>query len=396
MLILRGTKKLRDRLKTAPVATEGDTSTTLLGDWFATALFWKPQAVLVVNRRTLLPVFLPLAPAATLVDRIPDAIADALRAQGVPEGVIASELDAMGEVRVAPTDDRSTVGVMNEYAFHGETVVHLRPTSLDELSLTMSNLLIGPLMKKETGSSDRELAAVVAELALDDPTTPGPGSSSDGGAEVIDLASHRAGGGGPAGRAGAAGGQVFQLKVALAGIRPPIWRRLLSDGATTLDDLHDVIQVAFGWYGYHLHDFEIGGRQYGVPDPDWDFGPPRIDERKTRLDAVASEGSTFRYIYDFGDWWEHKITVEKVLPDAGDAGDVELPALIKGKRACPPEDCGGPWGYGDLLEILADPKHPEHAERIEWLGQPFDPEEFDPSRFAEDLAYRRTAPDDGW
>ena len=116
MLVLRGTKKLRDRIKGAAVGAQ-DTSTTMLGDWFATALFWRPQVALLVNERTLLPVFTPLAPAATLIDRIPEAIAAVLHRHGADDAFVETELAAMGEMRIGPTNNRSVVGVMNEFAF---------------------------------------------------------------------------------------------------------------------------------------------------------------------------------------------------------------------------------------------------------------------------------------
>ena len=168
---------------------------------------------------------------------------------------------------------------------------------------------------------------------------------------------------------------------------------MLVDGSSTLDHVHEVIQAAFGWWNYQLHEFEVGRTRYGVPDPDEDWGEPRRDERRTCLDAIASEGSTFRYTYDFGDGWEHRVVVEKVLPASSVA---TVPACIDGRRACPPEDCGGTWGYRELLEILADPSHPEHDERTEWLGRPFDPEAFDPSEFEDNLRNGRLAVfDDG-
>jgi hypothetical protein len=159
MLVLRGTKKLRDRIKGIE-ARPDDASTSVLGDWFATALFWKPQVALLVNQRTLLPVFMPLAPAATLVARVPEAIATALANQGASAAFIAAELAAMGEVRIANTNDRSTVGVMNEFAFQGEFHVFEGLTDLEALSYRMSSLILGPLDHRH-GSPDRELVAVL-------------------------------------------------------------------------------------------------------------------------------------------------------------------------------------------------------------------------------------------
>jgi len=362
VLVIRGTKKLRDRVK-GRLAVDGEASTTALGDWFANALFWRPQVALLVNRRTLLPVFMELAPAATLLDRAPAAIEAVLRRHGVDETFLAAERAAMGEVRIAPTDDRRVVGVMNEFAFHGEWLWKEGRHDLEGLSLRLSSMIIGKL---EEGSADRALSAFL------------------GGAEpmgtVIAFPSGRAT---PAPSAPApAPGTAFQLKVALLDTKPPIWRRVLVAGDSTLDHLHEVIQAAFGWWSYHLHEFEVGPVRYGVPDPDEDWGEPPRDERRMRLDAIAGEGSSFRYTYDFGDGWEHKVTVEKVLPADSVA---TVPACIDGRRACPPEDCGGPWGYRELLEMLADPTHPEHDRRREWIGRPFDPEAFDPSEFETNL-----------
>lgn len=118
MLVVRGTKKLRDRLRGAPVADQ-EASTTELGDWFATALFWRPQVALLVNARTFVPVFVELAPAATLLDRAPAAIEAVLRHHGAGDAFLTVEREAMAEVRIAPTNDRSVLGVMNEFAFLG-------------------------------------------------------------------------------------------------------------------------------------------------------------------------------------------------------------------------------------------------------------------------------------
>jgi len=368
VLVVRGTKKLRDRVKGAPSA-DGVESTNALGDWSANALFWRPQVALLVNSRTLLPVFMELAPTATLLDRAPATIEAVLRRHGLDETFLAAERKAMGEVRIAPTNDRRVVGVMNEFAFHGEGLFEEGRHDLEALSLRMSSLIIGKLAE---GSPDRALAAALG--------------STEPLAKVIAFPSERSAPA-PSPRAPATG-DVFQLKVTLLDTKPPIWRRVLVDGSSTLDHVHDVIQAAFGWWNYHLHEFEVGQTRYGVPDPDEDWGEPPRDERRTRLDAIAGEGSSFRYTYDFGDGWDHKIVVEKVVH--ADA-TVTVPACIDGRRACPPEDCGGTWGYGELLEILADPAHPEHDERREWIGRPFDPEAFDPSEFEDNLRNGRLA-----
>jgi hypothetical protein len=171
----------------------------------------------------------------------------------------------------------------------------------------------------------------------------------------------------------AATSTVHQLKVTLRHIRPPIWRRLQVPSDWTLGQLHRALQVSLGWTNSHLHQFDIDSTYYG--DPEMDQELELHDERGVRLQDVAPAAKTkFIYEYDFGDGWEHQIVVEKVLP-AEPAS--RHPLLLAGKRASPPEDCGGPWGYEELLAILANPKHKEHKAMRAWLGGTFDAEAFD-------------------
>ncbi|MGH3928569.1 MAG: plasmid pRiA4b ORF-3 family protein [Pseudonocardiaceae bacterium] len=168
---------------------------------------------------------------------------------------------------------------------------------------------------------------------------------------------------------------VHQVKITLRGTKPPIWRRLEVPSKITLEQLHHSIQQAFGWHGYHLWVFSTPAGEYGMTDPELGHGSAAA----RKLDDVASRvGDRIRYTYDFGDDWEHDLLVEDVLTAEPGVGYPRCPA---GRRACPPEDCGGIWGYDELLEILADPDHPEHADRLEWLGlisaDEFDPAEFD-------------------
>ncbi|WP_327241116.1 plasmid pRiA4b ORF-3 family protein [Streptomyces sp. NBC_01320] len=173
----------------------------------------------------------------------------------------------------------------------------------------------------------------------------------------------------------APGKVVHKIKVTLRGSRPPVWRRLEVPSGTTLQQLHHLIQAAFGWEGYHMWAFETPQDRYGVADRELGIR----SAASKRLDQVApSVGDKLSYTYDFGDDWEHDILVEAIT-DA-EAG-TPYPRCLTGRRACPPEDCGGMWGYEYLIEILADPGHEEHDERLEWLGldtaDQFDPAAFD-------------------
>ncbi|RJO64282.1 MAG: plasmid pRiA4b ORF-3 family protein [Myxococcales bacterium] len=166
--------------------------------------------------------------------------------------------------------------------------------------------------------------------------------------------------------------KIYQIKLTLKSSKPPIWRRLLVPSTIRLSDFHMVIQTAMGWTNSHMSEFYTVVKGWHKPGPDED--KPH-DAREASLDQLLkTPKDKCYYTYDFGDNWEHEILLEKVA-DA-DASWPGRPVCLKGVRACPPEDCGGVWGYYELLETVSDPKHPEHKEMKEWLG-PFDPEAFD-------------------
>jgi hypothetical protein len=165
---------------------------------------------------------------------------------------------------------------------------------------------------------------------------------------------------------------IYQLKITLGEVKPPVWRRIQVEDCS-LAGLHDIIQVCMGWSNSHLYSFELDGVEYGDPETadDGDF----CDSDSRKLSQIASEGpSKFTYLYDFGDDWEHVVKIEKVLPPEA---NVKYPRCVAGERACPPEDCGGAYGYENLLEAIQNPKHEEHEEILEWVGGKFDPEAFD-------------------
>ena len=153
---------------------------------------------------------------------------------------------------------------------------------------------------------------------------------------------------------------IYQIHIQLEEIEPAIWRRISVPGKISLTRLHRLLQLAMGWENYHLHLFTIGGVQYGEPDPEYaDEGIQIKHDRHTSVrDVLRTEGMRFRYDYDFGDNWRHDVLVERI--ELLDAEDWVAPRCLDGRRACPPEDCGGVSGYDELLEALRDPHHFDH------------------------------------
>ena len=175
-----------------------------------------------------------------------------------------------------------------------------------------------------------------------------------------------------------AGERLYQFKITLKGIRPPIWRRIQVKDCS-LDKLHEHIQTAMGWTNSHLHQFMISGALHGDPEllcEGWQDEIQPVDSMHTRISTIVPENGRqlrFEYEYDFGDGWKHAILFEGCL--RADRG-ARYPLCVDGARACPPEDVGGISGYEEYLDITADPQHEEHESFRRWRG-PFDPEKFD-------------------
>jgi len=179
------------------------------------------------------------------------------------------------------------------------------------------------------------------------------------------------------------GSSILQLRIELRGTKPKVWRRVLVPQTITLLQLHLVIQAAFGWGHSHLHEFiAANGERYGAADPMYD-SPGSMNSEKVRLTTVLRT-TTLSYVYDFGNYWDHRITIEKNHP-----ADplMTLPFCIGGAGATPPEDCGGIPGYEDFVQAMSDPKHPEHAHLAEWAGlDSWDPSAFDSTEANDRLA----------
>lgn len=160
--------------------------------------------------------------------------------------------------------------------------------------------------------------------------------------------------------------RTTRLRVIMREVEPRVERVIDVPAAITLDDLHEILQVALGWTDSHLHQFRTEETTYAVPFEVWDDQEREVDERGVPMSSLPKR---FVYAYDFGDGWEHEI---EVLGRGGDE-----PGCVGGKGACPPEDCGGPYGYDELLAALADTRHPEHQRMTAWVGnglRPFDQE----------------------
>jgi len=170
--------------------------------------------------------------------------------------------------------------------------------------------------------------------------------------------------------------QIYQIQIALLGFKPKIWRRLLIPSDLLLSDFHEVIQSSMGWTDSHLHHFIIDKTFYAERIGDDDFWDEmnNVDYKKIKIsDLLKAEKDKIIYEYDFGDSWEHEIKLEKILPYDEKK---KYPICIAGRMQCPPEDCGGVWGYADLLEILKQPDHEEYENYMEWFEDGIDPEYF--------------------
>jgi hypothetical protein len=171
--------------------------------------------------------------------------------------------------------------------------------------------------------------------------------------------------------------EIGTLRIELLGSDPPIWRELEIPTSITLKVLNDIIQIAMGWFDQHLWEFTIGEQRYALPMKEDSGTKPRLDAAKVRLRDVLAPGKTIiDYIYDFGDSWEHLLTITRVRPGAP---DVSYPRYIAGEWNGPPEDCGGIPGFYATMEVLADADHPDHEEVAEWLDG-YDPRVIDELR----------------
>lgn len=179
-------------------------------------------------------------------------------------------------------------------------------------------------------------------------------------------------------------GVIYQLKITLEDSNPSIWRRIEVPGKISLGNLADILLDTMGWEHSHLHQFIVDGKFYSSPSP-YEMENTLNEDNYTLQNILPNVKSKCRFEYDFGDSWLHTIVVEKIVePEAG----AKYPRCTDGKMACPPEDCGGIWGYMNLIDILKNPKHPEHETYLEWLCLESS-EDFDPTAFSVDEVNKR-------
>jgi hypothetical protein len=187
--------------------------------------------------------------------------------------------------------------------------------------------------------------------------------------------------------------QLLRFRIELEEIAPPIWREIVVPSSYSFWDLHVAIQDAMGWLDYHLHAFRIldpktgGIAEIGIPlEDDFDDRPVLVGWEVPVMSYLSKPAASVAYEYDFGDGWNHRVLLQEIMDREKGA---KYPRCTGGERACPPEDCGGPWGYQSLLEILNDPAHEQYEEMREWVGDRFDPEQFDPGRVKFDNPKKR-------
>lgn len=341
MFTLRCTRKLLDRLGLPPDAESHAAPGNALGDWYANLVrFGREQLVVVVNERTSLTLVLRAKGVRHgLAPEILRTLGWLLGELEVPQDVVEREIAAMQPMAYARTASRSMVATMNERARLAEHLWFGGAAPVD-IMLRVAGFPI------TSGAAEADLfprRAARRLLGLD-PLPPPPAT-------------------------------IVRLHVRLADLTPAIWRRLVAPEAVTLPELHRALQRVMGWEDRHLHEFEIGGTRYGMPDEDG-LDEALRDEQGVRLcDALQAAGvERFTYRYDYGDDWAHDVVVEAIEPNAQGVRGV---VCLDGANRCPPEDVGGTGGYLEFLQALRDPSHADHRRMVAWAGLPFDPAGFD-------------------
>ncbi|MEQ1903303.1 MAG: plasmid pRiA4b ORF-3 family protein [Pirellulaceae bacterium] len=396
-MIIRPTAKFGAKLKIGPLESL-PLHPNPLDDWSAT-LFTanRRQYLLVTNTRSLYSYLLEgkgLTSGRKFADALIESLCDALEREGVVDNAASAIESVEREVRFAKAHDRSVTGSMNDMIFHAKADLVEDGQTLQETHSRLNRIPFSPLkfrrpieVFRSLLAGNPALGASATKPAFVGDKTMNIKKSKTGNSGAKTPAKAKSATSKPKSKSAMpSNGLTYQFKVTLAGVNPPIWRRI-QVGDISLDRLHECIQTAMGWLNCHLHQFIINREYYG--DPQLLEDDPGIDSTKTKLSDILPMGKrrfAFVYIYDFGDSWEHEVVFEGILP--AESGK-RYPMCVEGARACPPEDCGGIWGYEEFLTAIANPDHDEHVDLLEWCGGSWDAEKFDPALATKKMIRRK-------
>ncbi|GKT12965.1 MAG: integrase/recombinase XerD [Thiomicrorhabdus sp.] len=381
MLQLRCTAKVIKTLGLKPQElSEVSESDTVLGNWYINEFFLERKKWFIfMNEKTLLSFVIPGIKKSNLKhfpDPLIKGLDQLLGLMEFDEQTIDKVFAGYDEIQYTKTADKKILGNLNEITGLYKSIIQTEGG--------LSHVDLGAVIFSINQFPQRNLDWKCAIDAIKKQLLASPPSPSqmlkDSPDELkVDLPQKKT-------KNVQVLRSIYQIKMTLTGSQPPIWRRVLVHSSIRLSQFHAVIQSSMGWFDCHLHQFEKEGISYGMQDDEFgaDFGSELNDENSYKLsDLLKAEKESMNYEYDFGDGWQHKIVLEKILPfDAAS----KLATCIKGVRACPPEDCGGIWGFQNLLEIISNPSHPEHYDMLSWLDIPFDEKYFSLSETNELLA----------
>jgi hypothetical protein len=167
---------------------------------------------------------------------------------------------------------------------------------------------------------------------------------------------------------------IYQLKITLLETKPLVWRQFQVESRMALDQLHEVIQTVMGWESCYLHEYQLDKKRFGIPDDEFPDDNTLNEQNYVISDLLKQEKTSLTYVYDFGDHWQHQLTLEKILPYTSEC---TLPYCLDGANACPPEGVGGTFAYADFIAAINDPSHESHEDFIQWIGDDFSPTRFD-------------------
>ena len=389
MQVIHCTKKLLAELGALGSKMPHESLTGSFGPWHANLLrIERRKCLLFTNDRTL---YSFLVPGFTKKDNFHDLflvnLNDNLAVEGLGQGERFKALEEYCDIAIVPTASRSVLGSMNDLAGQVEFLVH-RAGGLEKADILRVNMMLNrvPMGALKYKYAIERVCVLFgrkdAVRKLDDPFTMTFAEKSPGLNDIGDPSRTLGNRTKPGPHVKNTFSKVFQFKIALLDINPSLWRRIVVPETCSFWDLHVAIQDSMGWMDCHLHEFEMNNLKtgkkdhIGIPPEDYFEDDPEVFPGwKKKIAAYFTlDNASATYRYDFGDNWRHEVVLEKIEPRAT---GVSYPVCIGGERACPPEDCGGTYGYRELLEIIMDPAHERYGEMTTWAGATFDPERFD-------------------